>query len=64
MGDLKFDNTDAKDQSKAKASATPATETKPVVNEPNEMVIREIMVQKQCSREKAIEILKNPTPHK
>jgi hypothetical protein len=29
--------------------------------EPDELVIKEIMVQKNVSREKAIEILKNPT---
>lgn len=35
------------------------TETKPY--EPSELVIKEVMVQKSCSRERAIEILKNPT---
>jgi hypothetical protein len=29
--------------------------------EPDELVIKEIMIQKSVSREKAIEILKNPT---
>lgn len=29
--------------------------------EPDELVIKEIMVQKNVSREKAIQILKNPT---
>lgn len=31
--------------------------------EPDETVIREMMIQKSCSREAAIEILKNPTKH-
>lgn len=29
--------------------------------EPSELVIKEVMVQKNVSRERAIEILKNPT---
>lgn len=31
--------------------------------QPSELVIKEIMFQKNVSREEAIKILKNPTPH-
>jgi hypothetical protein len=33
---------------------------KPTVVLPSELVIKEMMVQKNCTREKAVEILKNP----
>lgn len=45
----------------------PEREGKKTYHRPNypltEAVIKEVMVQKNCSREKAIEILKNPTKH-
>jgi hypothetical protein len=34
-----------------------------VTYEPSEMVIKEIMHQKNCGRDEALKILKNPTPH-
>lgn len=44
----------------AKALNTPPVK-KAAPYEPTELVIKEIMVQKNVTREKAIEILKNPT---
>lgn len=38
----------------------PATGNKQAAYEPSEMGIKEMMIQKGCSRERAIELLKNP----
>jgi len=48
-------------KSETKKPEAPTQITAKPVAEPTEYVIKEIMVQKNVSREKAIEILKNPS---
>lgn len=38
-----------------------AAKARPANYEPSELVIKEMMIQKGCTREEAIEILKNPS---
>lgn len=53
----------AKSVKKEKPNPTTISGASEVPYEPSDFVIKEVMHQKNCSREEAIRILKNPTPH-